>query len=112
MQTGLHHLHKRKRISQKNLEPYPSKDKLKNLLDKLVYIMGAFGLIMTIPQILKIWLDQNAAGVSVISWSAYLLSSIVWVAYGIVHKEKPIIVIYSMWIIMKLLIIIGTILYG
>ena len=67
LQHGLHHFYKRKRIYQK-LEPYPHPNKWKRLMDKLIYAVGIFGPVMTIPQLTKIWLDKNAAGVSAISW--------------------------------------------
>lgn len=111
MSEGLHHFHKRKRIYQK-LEPYPHPDKLKRVIDKCIYIVTLFGLVMTIPQLTKIWLGKNAEGVSVISWTAYLFSAGFWMAYGVVHKEKPIIFSNLAWIILELFIIIGIVMYG
>lgn len=81
-------------------------------MDKAIYFVGAFGLIMTIPQLTKIWIGKNASGVSIISWSAYLITATFWLLYGIMHREKPIIFIYSGWILLDLAIILGIILYG
>ncbi len=106
-----HHKHIRKRVHQ-NLEEYPHPDRLKNSVDKLVYIAGFFGLAMTIPQVAKIWIGQNASGVAVESWISYLFIGIVMIAYGILHKEKPLIVTYTCWIIFYVLIIVGTLFYG
>ena len=88
--SGLHHLHVRKRF-YKNLEPFPAKSFWKRLLDRAVLAAGVAGPIMTIPQVLDIFLSQNAAGVSVISWSSYALFDIIWIIYGFVHREMPII---------------------
>ncbi|MBC8495945.1 hypothetical protein H8D36_07350 [archaeon] len=104
---GLLHAHKRKREGD-----FPHKDKTKRFLDRAVYVAGIVGPIMTIPQILKIWVERNAAGVSVYSWIAYAICSSFWLAYGIVHKEKPIIITYTLWIILDIFIIIGTFMYG
>lgn len=106
-----HHLHIRKRIHQKH-EKYPNPDRTKNIIDKLVYLAGFFGLAMTIPQITKIWIEQNASGISVISWGSYFVTGLVMIAYGVVHKEKPIIVTYLLWEVFHILIITGTLLYG
>jgi uncharacterized protein with PQ loop repeat len=111
MDKGFHHFHKRKRIHQK-LEKYPSKNKWINLIDKLIYFVIALGLIITIPQVYKIWIDKNAAGVSIVSWSGYLIISFFWLTYGFVHKEKPIIISNILWIFMYILIILGVWLYG
>jgi uncharacterized protein with PQ loop repeat len=105
---GLHHYHIRKRMQH---EPFPHPDKWKRWLDKLVFVAGVFGPIMTIPQILKIWATGNAAGVSAASWIGYLITAIVWFIYGIAHREKPIIVTYAIWILMDAMIILGVALF-
>jgi len=108
---GLHHFHIRKRIHHK-FEKYPHPDKFKRIMDKLIYVVGVVGPIMTIPQLMKIWIDKNASGVSAISWGAYLITAIFWLVYAILHKEKPLILTYSLWIVLEALILIGTLLYG
>ncbi len=108
---GLHHYHIRKRIHQKH-EPFPSKNKLKRNFDKLIYIAVIFGPIMTIPQLLKIWTSKNAAGVSFIAWASFSVISILWLTYGILHKEKPIIFMNLALIILQALIAISALIYG
>jgi uncharacterized protein with PQ loop repeat len=105
---GLHHFHKRKRVSK---EKYPSSSKSKRFMDRAIYGVGIFGPIMTIPQLMNIWVYKNAVGVSVISWTSYLFVAIFWLGYGIMHKEKPIIFTYCMWILLDLLIVVGVLLY-
>lgn len=108
---GLHHYHLRKRV-HKNLEPYPHENKYKNFMDKMIYIAGFLGILMTLPQLLKIWVDKNATGVSLTSWVSYFIIAIFWLVYGIMHKEKPIVFNYSLWIFMYIFIIAGIIMYG
>ena len=45
------------------------------LLRRLLGGMSLFTLLMTIPQVLTIWVGHRAAGVSLLSWSAYLISA-------------------------------------
>ncbi|MCA9459746.1 MAG: hypothetical protein KC550_04325, partial [Nanoarchaeota archaeon] len=104
----VHHFHVRKRIHQ-NLEPYPHPDKWKNFLDKAIYVVGISGPIMTMPQLFKIWVEKDASGISLISWSWYLLTAIVWLVYAITHKEKPLIITNSLWIIVEIFIVIGIV---
>jgi uncharacterized protein with PQ loop repeat len=106
-----HHLHLRKRIHS-NLEKYPHPNKFKKYLDKIIYLVGVLGPILTIPQLTEIWISKNASGVSLISWSWYVISALIWLSYGIVHKEKPIIVTNILWTIINIFIVIGIILYG
>lgn len=91
----MYHFHLRKRIHQKK-EKFPSPNKWKRFIDNIIYFVGMVGPIMTIPQVWNIWIEQNASGVSPISWSAYLIVSMFWLTYGITHKEKPIIFTQSL----------------
>jgi uncharacterized protein with PQ loop repeat len=101
---GKHHFFKRKiKLSKKELN---------KVADNAVYVAGFFGLIMTLPQIFKIWFEKNASGVSIISWMSYTIVGLIWIGYGFVHKEKPIILTYSLWIAFYSFIIIGTFIYG
>jgi uncharacterized protein with PQ loop repeat len=108
---GLHHFEKRKRIHEKH-EPYPHPDRLKRFIDKAIYVVGILGFVMTIPQLAKIWLYQNPAGVSVITWASYLIFAVFWVIYGLAHKDRPIIVTFSLLVVMDALIVIGVLLHG
>ena len=108
---GLHHFQIRKRVFEKK-EKYPSSSKLKRYMDKAIFVMGALGPIMTIPQLFEIWVRKNASGVSAVSWGSYFIIAIFWLAYGIIHKEKPIIFTYILWIIFDALIVAGALMYG
>ena len=67
---------------------------------------------MTIPQVTTIWIDKNAGGVSLITWSTYFVTSIFWLTYGILHKEKPIIVTYIAWLFLDAAVAIGAFIYS
>lgn len=109
--AGLHHFHGRKRAYVKG-EPYPHPNKWKRFMDHAVYVVGVLGPIMTIPQLTRIWVEKNAAGVSITTWGAYLIGANFWLAYGVMHKEKPIIFTYVLWIFMYIAIVTGIVLYG
>mgnify|MGYP001612382710 FL=1 len=105
------HLHVRKRIS-KFLEPYPARTALKRLLDKAVYAVGILGPIMTIPQILLIYTNRDASGGAAISWFMWTLFTIPWILYGLVHRERPIVITYLLWFFTNMIVFIGAVLYG
>lgn len=106
----LHHIHLRKRVHLKK-QHYPSKKRGIRTLDNLAYVAGVLTPVFTIPQFLEIWLQQNAAGVSFFTWASYLLLSIFWTIYGVVHKEKPIIVMYASQATIQIFIVYGIFLY-
>ncbi len=85
---------------------------LRRLLDKSIVLIGVMSPIMTIPQIYKIFTDGSAKGLSAISWSTYIVVSAFWLMYGIVHKEKPIILVNLGWVIVHAATLTGIVLYG
>jgi uncharacterized protein with PQ loop repeat len=111
MPDGLHHLHKRKRIHQLD-QPYPHPDRLINTLDRLVFFVALLSVVMTVPQLLQIWLTRSAAGVSLVSWATYTFGAFFWMLYGVVHKERLIIAIYAIYTVVNALIVAGILLYG
>ena len=68
--------------------------------------------IFTLTQVFKIWYYQNAAGVSLIAWIAYFLATVVWLTYGILHEEKPIIYSNGIAMVINFIIVLGIIFYG
>ncbi|MBU0660550.1 hypothetical protein KKG22_00030 [Patescibacteria group bacterium] len=111
MSHPIHHFHKRKRIHTQK-EKYPSKDSFKRVVDKLIYFFGLAAPFAAIPQVYKIYTEQNASSISSFTFTALLITNFFWVLYGILHKEKPIIAVYIAWIVINSLIVTGTILYG
>jgi len=107
---GIAHFHLRKRIYN-NLEEYPNPDKLKRFIDNSIFFVSFIGPIMTIPQLYEIWIVRNASGVSTISWASYLFVNTFWLVYGILHKEKPIIMANALWLLIDILIVGGTIFF-
>ena len=88
-------------------EPVHSETTLRRLLGG----MSVFTLLMTVPQVLTIWIGHRAAGVSVLSWSAYLLSALLWFWYGVRKGDKNIYLPCIGWIGVDAAIIVGAITY-
>lgn len=82
------------------------------LLRRLLGGMSVFTLLMTVPQVLTIWVGQQAAGVSVWSWSAYLVSAVLWFWFGIQKHDKNIYLPCVGWIAMNSAVIVGALVYG
>lgn len=74
--------------------------------------MGVIGPVMTLPQVYAVWVLKQAEGVSVLTWASYVGTNLFWIAYGLVHREKPIILTYCLWIIMNGSVALGAIVYG
>src|SRR6516225_700068 len=80
-------------------------------LRRLLGGMSIFTLLMTVPQALTIWVGHVAGGVSVLSWSAYLLCALLWFWYGVNKGDKNIYLPCIGWIGLDVAIIVGTIAY-
>ena len=82
------------------------------MLRRLLGGMSIFTMLMTIPQVLTIWVGQQAAGVSLLSWSAYLGSAILWFCFGIQKRDKNIYLPCIGWIALDSAVIAGIFIYG
>jgi uncharacterized protein with PQ loop repeat len=74
--------------------------------------MSIFTMLMTVPQVLTIWVSHQAAGVSVLSWSAYLLSAVLWFWFGIRKRDRNIYLPCVGWIALDGAVIVGALAYG
>jgi uncharacterized protein with PQ loop repeat len=74
--------------------------------------MSVFTLIMTVPQVWAIWVGQQAAGVSILSWSAYLVSALLWLWFGIRKHDRNIYLPCLGWIALDGAVIAGAVVYG
>ena len=107
----MHHLHLRRRRAA-NLEPFPARTGLKRILDSIVLTIGVVGPLTAVPQVLKIYLLQDASGLSGVSWLLWAIMDIPWILYGIAHRERPIVLTYFLWFIVNTSVVFGSLLYG
>jgi uncharacterized protein with PQ loop repeat len=82
------------------------------LLRRVLGGMSIFTMLMTVPQVFTIWVGQQAAGVSLLSWTAYLLSAVLWFWFGVRKRDKNIYLACVGWIALDVAVIVGVIIYG
>jgi uncharacterized protein with PQ loop repeat len=82
------------------------------MLRRLLGGMSIFTMLMTIPQVLTIWIGHQAAGVSILSWSAYLASAVLWLWFGIRKRDRNIYLPCVGWIALDGAVIWGAMIYG
>jgi MtN3 and saliva related transmembrane protein len=108
----LFHLHARKRRSRANLEPYPARSFWMRFLDTIIFIPGVVGPIATIPQILNIYSTHSAGNVSAFTFGTYAVFNLVWIVYGLAHRERPIIIAYCLWFVVNMTVCLGALAYA
>jgi len=80
-------------------------------MDKIIYLVGSFGILIFVPQLIKVWSPSSIAGVSLLSWLGLLIASTFWLIYGLIHKAKPIIFLNTLGAVIQLLIVIGILIH-
>ena len=111
MASIIHHIHKRIR-SQKGrnhslFKPYPHPDKRIKFLDNLCLFLAIVQPLAAAPQIYKIYVEKEVAGISILMWIIFTLVMVPFVIYGFVHKTKPMVVCNILWIAANISIIMG-----
>jgi uncharacterized protein with PQ loop repeat len=82
------------------------------MMSRLLGSLSIFTMLMTIPQVLTIWVGHQAAGVSLLSWSAYLISAALWLWYGLQKHDRNIYLPCVGWIALDGAVILGVVIYG
>lgn len=83
-----------------------------SMLRRLLGGMSIFTLAMTVPQVWTVWVNHQASGVSVLSWSAYLLSALLWFWFGLQQGDRNVYLPCVGWVILDGAVIAGALIYG
>ena len=78
-------------------------------LEKVLRVVSLFTMVMTVPQVLTVWVAHNASGVSVLSWGTYLFSALLWLGYGIRKRDKTIYLACIGWIVLDAAVVLGIV---
>jgi len=76
--------------------------------DVFLRVLGFVTVVLTIPQAWSVW-HGGASGVSLVTWSAYFVSAIAWLLYGIRRRNMTIYLECIAWIILDVAIIAGVV---
>jgi uncharacterized protein with PQ loop repeat len=81
-------------------------------LEKVLRGLSVFTMLMTVPQVLSVWIGRDAAGVSLVSWLAYLVAACLWFVYGWQKRDKTIYLACVGWIVLDVAIVAGILVHG
>ncbi len=90
----------------------PARLTLRRAADRLAYIVGIVAPLSTVPQAHQIFTTRSAEDISIATWVGFEISAAVWLAYGIVHGYKPVIITNSIWLLLQAVVIAGAIIYA
>ena len=78
-------------------------------LERVLRALSVITMLMTVPQVLTVWFGRGVGGVSLLSWTAYLISACLWFVYGVQKKDKTIYLACIGWILLDAAIVLGVI---
>jgi uncharacterized protein with PQ loop repeat len=81
-------------------------------LERVLGVFSLVTMVMTVPQVLTIWIGHNASGVSLASWATYLVSACLWFVYGLQRRDKTIYLPCVGWAVLDLAVVAGVFLYS
>ena len=81
-------------------------------LEKALRGLSVVTMLMTVPQVLTIWVGRDAGGVSLVSWVTYLFSACLWFVYGLRTRDKTIYLACVGWILLDAAVVIGVVAYS
>ena len=80
-------------------------------IDIIGYIAGVLGIGSFLPQLIKCWRTKSTEDLSVWRYVVYILSLILWIVYGIMISNGPLIVVCIITLVIAILILYFAIKY-
>jgi uncharacterized protein with PQ loop repeat len=78
------------------------------ILDRILPVMSVFTMAMTVPQVWGIWVQGQTAGVSLLSWLAYLIAAVLWLVDGLRKHDPTIWVACIGWVLLDAAVVVGV----
>jgi MtN3 and saliva related transmembrane protein len=82
-----------------------------NITDVIGLFAGICVTISVIPQILKVWKTKKVRQISLLTFSVLTFGIAIWVVYGILKNDLPIIITNSISLLLNLLMVYFIIYY-
>jgi uncharacterized protein with PQ loop repeat len=67
-------------------------------VDRVVMLLGVIYPLAMSPQLYNVWVLNRTAGLSGITSIVGLVVSVIWVIYGLLHRQRPIWVANLVWV--------------
>ena len=81
-------------------------------LERILRLLSVVTMVMTVPQVLTIWLGGDAGGISLISWASYLFTACLWFVYGVQKRDKTIYLACIGWIFLDAAVVVGVVVHS
>lgn len=75
-------------------------------------LIGVISAMLSVPQLVDLWVNKNTAGIYPAPLGAYLITGFIWLGYAIAHRNKILIITYSVWILLQVFTLLGIFLFS
>ncbi len=96
----------------KRFHKFLSKKKEKKLIDKLIYVAAVIYPLAGLPQIIQVFASKSAEDLSLLSYLLFFVLEMVFLAYGLLYKLRPIILSAVLWVVYYIAALVGIIMYS
>lgn len=77
-----------------------------------MYVVAIGGPLSVLPQIIQTFETKDVSGLSLSTWALWQALTVVWLVYGIIHKEMPIVISQTIYLVFNGIIIASILVYG
>jgi len=91
--------------------PAPPHGPSRRFLDGVAFVNGFVGPLTSLPQVHMIVTTHQTAGVSLLTWSLFVASAVLWLAYSIVHRAWPVMISAVLSIVVESAVIAAVLIY-
>ena len=81
-------------------------------LENLVGVISVVYPLSAIPQIMEIWVHKNVEGISLLTWSLFLILTLPLIIYSMVKRDQKLTIMWGLWSFGYFAVILGLVLYG
>jgi len=83
----------------------------RSFLYRLTLVAAVAQPLITIPQVVVVYATHDVSGLSLFTWLGYALIGLVFLAYGVRYRLKPIALTQIIWFVLQMSIVVGILLY-
>ncbi|MCA9335222.1 hypothetical protein KC953_03705 [Candidatus Saccharibacteria bacterium] len=82
------------------------------VLYRMTLVAAVLQPLMTVPQAVQLYSTQDAQGLSLLTWLGYTMFGLIFLAYSIQFRLKPIILQQSLWFVLQSSVVIGIVIWS
>ena len=79
--------------------------------DKVIIAAAFVYPLSGLPQLYEV-LHGNVVGVSLMTWLGFIVFSVLFLIYGIIHNIRPMVITNALWLVMDGLVVIGVLVHN